>query len=62
MHQVAQAGCWATAEGDACPVPQLTGNRDLDQTILHRRNSTMAERLPMYVRSQRMRRTRVCAD
>jgi hypothetical protein len=50
MHQMAHSGCH-----DCCPngwkdVPKMTGDYDLDATILHRHNKDLPDRLRLYVK------------
>lgn len=51
MHRLAHAGC----HDDCSPkgwhdVPQVTGDYDLDATILHRSNKDLPARLALYVK------------
>lgn len=49
MHQVARKGCHDCAPGPWKKVPNVTGDYDLDATILHRRNPDMAHRLNQHI-------------
>jgi hypothetical protein len=53
MHRIGHSGCH---DGD-CPkawreVPNLTGDYDLDATILHRDNANLPHRLNLYVKTR----------
>lgn len=56
MHTASQRGCWDRDEGDACPVPKLTGDRGLDKSILHTRDTATADKLAQYVQTAKRRR------
>lgn len=56
MHQTSQRGCWERGEADGCPVPKMTGNRSLDRSILHTRDTATADKLAQYVQTAKRRR------
>lgn len=54
MHRLAHQGSHrACSPGPWHAVPKVTGDYDLDATIMHRRNGDMARRLQTYVRQPR---------
>lgn len=54
MHRLAHSGSHRTCSpGPWHSVPKVTGDYDLDATIMHRTNSDMAGRLQMYLRQPR---------
>lgn len=50
MHRLAHAGCHDCSPRGWHDVPQVTGDYDLDATILHRSNKDLPRRLEMYVK------------
>ena len=48
MHKMAHAGCHDCAPKAWHDVPKMTGDYDLDATILHSKNRDMPARLNMY--------------
>ena len=50
MHSIAHRGCHQCAPRDWRKTPNLTGDYDLDATILHRRNKDIAHRLELYTK------------
>jgi hypothetical protein len=53
MHRVAHRGCHDCAPRAWRHVPNLTGDYDLDATILHRKNPDMAHRLSQHISAPR---------
>jgi hypothetical protein len=51
MHSIAHRGCHDTAPKPWKHVPKMTGDYDLDATILHRKNPDMARRLAQHLRT-----------
>jgi hypothetical protein len=52
MHRLAHQGSHASCSPKAWhAVPKVTGDYDLDATIMHRKNRDMATRLGMYLRN-----------
>ena len=50
MHALGRHGCHQCAPRDWRKTPNLTGDYDLDATILHRRNKDIGHRLELYLR------------
>ena len=51
MHNLAHDGCHDDcAPGGWHDVPKVTGDYDLDATILHRHNKDLPDRLKLYVK------------
>lgn len=48
MHKLAHAGCHSAAPKAWRDVPKVTGDFDLDATILHGNNRDMPARLALY--------------
>jgi hypothetical protein len=52
MHRLAHQGTHATCSpGPWHAVPKITGDYDLDATIMHRKNKDMIARIGMYLRT-----------
>lgn len=49
MHAIAHRGCHDCAPKAWKRVPNVTGDYDLDATILHRKNRDMAARLKQHI-------------
>jgi hypothetical protein len=54
MHALAHRGCHDCAPKAWHNVPKVTGDYDLDATIMHRKNKDMAARLNMYLATPRV--------
>ena len=52
MHRLAHSGCHDCAPKDWHSVPVVSGDYDLDATILHRSNKDLPDRLEMYVKQR----------
>jgi len=52
LHAIAHAGCHELAPKEWRKTPLLTGDYDLDATILHRHNKDLPHRLELYIRKQ----------
>lgn len=50
MHKMCHSGCHTNGPKDWHSVPVMTGDYDLDATILHRSNKDMPKRLNLYLR------------
>lgn len=50
MHKLGHNGCHECAPKGWRDVPDLTGDYDLDATILHRGNRNLPHRLSLYVK------------
>lgn len=50
MHRLAHSGCHSCAPQGWHDVPQVTGDYDMDATILHRSNKDLPLRLALYVK------------
>jgi len=51
MHRMARAGCHDDCAPDGWhDVPKVTGDYDLDATILHRHNKDLPDRLKLYLK------------
>lgn len=50
MHRLADSGCHECAPKGYRGVPNVTGDSDLDGTIMHRSNKDMPKRLELYVK------------
>jgi hypothetical protein len=50
MHRLAHNGCHKVAPQGYHTLPNVTGDYDLDATILHRTNTDMPKRLELYVK------------
>lgn len=50
MHSIGHHGCHQCAPREWRKTPNLTGDYDLDATILHRRNKDIGHRLELYIR------------
>ena len=50
MHRIGLYGCHQCAPRGWHDIPKLTGDYDLDATILHRRNKDLPNRLRQYVK------------
>ena len=53
MHRIAHRGCHDCAPPAWRGVPKMTGDYDLDATILHRKNPDMAHRLSQHISAPR---------
>lgn len=53
MHQVAHRGCHTCAPKGWHGVPNVTGDYDLDATIMHRSNRDMARKIGQHLRQPR---------
>lgn len=49
MHNVAHKGCHTCAPKPWKAVPNVTGDYDMDATIMHRKNRDMASRLSQHL-------------
>ena len=50
MHRLAHNGCHQAAPKGWRDVPNMTGDYDLDATILHRNNKSIPNRLELYLK------------
>ena len=50
MHNIAHGGCHQCAPRGWRNVPVVTGDYDLDATILHRHNKDLPNRMQLYTR------------
>lgn len=50
MHRLCHGGCHINGPKDWHEVPVVSGDYDLDATIMHRNNKDMPKRLNLYVR------------
>ena len=50
MRDIGHGGCHQCAPKDWRNVPVLTGDYDLDATVLHRNNKDLVNRMSLYVR------------
>lgn len=50
MHKIGHKGTHQCAPREWRNTPNLTGDYDLDATILHRRNKDLGHRLELYIR------------
>jgi hypothetical protein len=50
MHKLAHAGCHECAPKGWRNVPNMSGDYDLDATILHRSNKSLPDRLALYLK------------
>lgn len=50
MLKIGHKGCHQCAPREWRNTPNLTGDYDLDATILHRRNKDLGHRLELYIR------------
>ena len=50
MHAIGHHGCHQCAPREWRNTPNVTGDYDLDATILHRNNKDLAHRLELYTR------------
>jgi hypothetical protein len=50
MHQIAHAGCHSCSPKGWRDTPNLTGDYDLDETIVHRSNPSLPKKLELYVK------------
>ena len=50
MHDIGHNGCHQCAPREWRNVPVLTGDYDLDATVLHRNNKDIVNRMNLYVR------------
>ena len=52
MHKLGHNGCHTCAPRGWNDVPNVTGDYDLDATILHRHNKDLPNRLKMYTKTR----------
>ena len=52
MHNLAHSGCHQCAPKGWRDVPLVTGDYDMDATILHRRNKALPSRLGLYTKTR----------
>lgn len=53
MHRIAHGGCHQCGPRGWRDVPNVSGDYDLDATILHRNNKDLPHRLELYTRKRK---------